>query len=102
MKRKAKKPPKNSHAIACPRCSGPAKLVYTRGNPTATFRRRECLAACGRFTTVERVSGEKLDDQLQRRNSTALLVTDLLHSVGLTLADLQTPVTIPTSEERKS
>lgn len=101
MKKPKPKLSKASHAIACPRCGGAAKLVYTRGNTTATFRRRECLGECGRFTTVERLAGAKPDPELHRRNTAALSVLDLLDSLRTAVADLQGSITIPSTGDAK-
>ena len=97
-KKKWKRPP--AVGILCPTCGKPTAVIYSRPRGAVTFRRRLCRPCGQRFTTAEKIVNRGDSQMLTDKTAMGLAITDLLHSCGLNLSDLQSPVTIPPAQEK--
>jgi hypothetical protein len=95
MKRTKPKPDHTAHGITCPTCKVGTIVLYSRPRDGVTFRRRSCPKCGERFTTAEKIVNRPTPESSTGRTATALSITDLLRTLGLTVADLTDPVTIP-------
>ncbi len=90
---KNKKPP----GLACPRCGGSLRVVFTRPGNAYIYRRRECKKCRHRVTTTERISGTPAPMSIPVP-SVVSSVHDLIRSLGISPADLASRVTISSGD----
>ncbi|HVK14431.1 MAG TPA: hypothetical protein VM597_37175 [Gemmataceae bacterium] len=96
MGEKKTKPKKRAagRGIGCPGCGTPTQALYTRPGGAVTFRRRVCPKCGARVTTAEKIVNRGAGPGSENRTAAAISITELLKTIGLTPADLQSPVTL--------